>query len=75
MFTATLPAAGAARVELFDVSGRRVQTLHSGPLPAGESVLAWDGRLAGGAAAPAGVYFAALTADAGRRVARVPVTR
>ncbi len=71
----SLPAAAAARVEMFDVSGRRLGTLHDGPLPAGDSVVRWDGRDGGGALAPSGVYFAALTTGAGRRVARLPVLR
>ncbi len=74
MFRASLPAPSHARVDLFDVGGRRVRTLQDGPLPEGESVVSWDGRLDGGAGAPAGVYFAALTVPAGRRVARVSVT-
>src|SRR4029077_16451726 len=32
------------QLELFDVSGRRVRSLVSGALPAGEHTLAWDGR-------------------------------
>ena len=71
MFRATLPAASRARVDLFDVGGRRVRTLQDGALPEGESVIAWDGRLDGGASAPGGVYFAELSVPAGRRVARV----
>ena len=34
-FTLTVPQAGLARVEVFDVLGRRVATLHDGPLTAG----------------------------------------
>ena len=73
MFRASLPAASAARIDLFDVGGRRALTLHWGPLPEGESQVGWDGRLAGGANAPSGVYFAVLTVPAGRCVARVSV--
>jgi hypothetical protein len=73
MFQASLPEASAARIELFDVGGRRVFTVHSGPLPAGESAVGWDGKLGGGENAPSGVYFAVLTVPAGRAVARVPV--
>jgi beta-fructofuranosidase len=75
MFRATLPAASNARVALYDVGGRRLRTLQDGPLPAGETVVAWDGALDGGGTAMSGVYFAALETPLGRRVARVPVIR
>jgi hypothetical protein len=75
MFRATAPVPTRARVDLFDVGGRRVRTLHDGPLPQGETVLTWDGSLDGGAGAASGVYFAALETPLGRRVARVPVIR
>jgi hypothetical protein len=75
LLRATLPGRAEARLELFDVAGRRVRTLHAGPLPAGESVVAWDGHLDGGDPAPAGVYFASLHTPDGRRVARVGVAR
>jgi beta-fructofuranosidase len=73
MFRASLPAASTARIDLFDIGGRRVLTLHSGLLPEGDSVVGWDGRLASGDYAPSGVYFAVLTAGTGRCVARVAV--
>jgi hypothetical protein len=73
MLRLSLPDASEARVTLYDVGGRRVRTLASGPLPGGETTVAWDGRVDGGANAPAGVYFATLTVPSGRRVARVSV--
>lgn len=45
------------RVELFDVSGRQVATLHSGVLPAGTHEVTWNGRNAEGAGVDAGVYL------------------
>ncbi|MCC7141532.1 MAG: hypothetical protein IT349_05455 [Candidatus Eisenbacteria bacterium] len=56
-FAIPLPSAGPVRLDLFDVSGRRVRTLHDGILPAGDQVLSWDGILQSGDAAPAGIYF------------------
>lgn len=67
----TLPAAGPARLRLFDVSGRLVRTLWSGALPVGARTFAWDGRTDGGFAAPAGIYFARLDAPGGRRAAKL----
>lgn len=50
-------AEAEARLSIFDVSGRRIAEL--GPVRGGPGrrTLAWDGRDAGGRAAPAGVYF------------------
>lgn len=57
-FVLELPAAGEASVEIVDLAGRRVRTLHRGVAPAGPLTLAWDGRDAGGRDTPAGLYFA-----------------
>ncbi len=67
------PADG--RVEIFDLAGRRVRTLADGALPAGATVLAWDGRTAVGAKAGPGVYFARLTTPTFVRTVRVLATR
>jgi hypothetical protein len=55
-----LARAGDVRLELYDVSGRRVRTLVSGTLPAGEHTRAWDGRDERGGAVRPGVYFVRL---------------
>jgi hypothetical protein len=55
--TLELPRAGAARVEVLDLGGRLVRTLHSGAAPAGALALEWDGMGERGHAAPAGLYF------------------
>ena len=57
-----LPAPADATVEVYDVTGRKVRTLHRGLLPAGRNPLAWDGRLDGGGTAPSGVYWLRLQA-------------
>lgn len=44
-------------VTVHDLAGRRLATLWEGPAPAGVSRTTWDGRLANGAIAPAGVYL------------------
>ncbi len=66
-----LARAGNARVELFDLSGRRVRTLVSGPLAAGPHATRWDGRDARGQAVGAGVYFVRLSTPARTFHARV----
>jgi hypothetical protein len=66
-----LAEAAAVRLELFDLAGRRVRSLADRTLPAGPTVIAWDGREESGARARPGVYFARLATAAGDRTARV----
>ena len=56
-----LPAESPARVEIFDLSGRRVRILHQGRAGAGRHALIWDVMDERGHAAPAGLYLARLT--------------
>lgn len=65
-----LPAAGPARVEVFDVSGARVATLLDGWQPAGARDLEWNAS-----ASPAGVYFARVTAAGRSAHTRLAVVR
>jgi len=57
-FRLALPVAGTPRIALYDVAGRQVRLLHDAALPAGEHVVAWDGRNDAGQAVGAGIYFA-----------------
>jgi hypothetical protein len=71
----SLARAGVARVDVFDVSGRRVRALVSGTLPAGAHERTWDGRDDDGRAVPAGLYLVRARGeglDATRRVVRLP---
>ena len=76
-FTALqLSLASESNVDLavFDASGRRVTTLLSGRVPAGERSVTWDGREAGGRTAPAGLYFTRVVTEHGsasQRIVRV----
>jgi hypothetical protein len=56
-FRMELPAAADADVQIFDVTGRRVQTLARTRFAAGRHTLEWDTRDAHGARAAHGVYF------------------
>jgi subtilisin family serine protease len=58
----TLPTASQAKVELFDVAGRKVAEMYNGSANAGRTTLSWSGRDSGGNALRAGAYFARLTA-------------
>ena len=56
-----LPQEGAATLEIFDVAGRKVRTLESGTLPAGNHQVIWDGTGPLGRKLGAGSYFYRLT--------------
>jgi len=60
-----IPADGPASLRVFDVAGRLVRTLVSGPLGRGTYVSTWEGRGDAGERVPAGVYFARLVTGAG----------
>ena len=51
------------RLTIFDVQGRRIRKLVSGPLGAGAREIIWDGLPDAGAGVPAGVYFYRLEAE------------
>ena len=45
------------RVEIYDIAGRLARTLHDGPIAAGHTPIAWDGRDGRGRPVAAGIYF------------------
>ena len=57
-----LPRSGTARLRVYDVAGRLVRTLVSGPVAEGPGLATWDGHDDSGAPAAAGVYFYRLEA-------------
>jgi hypothetical protein len=57
-----LPAAGSARLDIYDVSGRLVRRLVDGTLAAGNHEIQWDGRTDGSTSLPSGVYLYRLEA-------------
>ncbi len=64
-----LPSTGRALLQVFDVRGRLVRTLHEGTLPAGRHEATWTGVDGRGRTAAAGVYFVRL--DDGHRAVTV----
>lgn len=66
-----LAAPAAVRIDIFDLAGRRVRGLADRTLPAGATVIPWDGREHGGARARPGIYFARLAAPGIERTVRV----
>jgi hypothetical protein len=53
-------ATALVRLDLFDVSGRRIATLVDRELTPGDYAIVWDGRGSGGRPIATGVYFARL---------------
>jgi hypothetical protein len=68
-FTLSLPVASLVDLGVYDLGGRRIATLHRGPLKAGASEFSWGGRSDGGGRARGGVYFYRAVVD-GRAVSR-----
>jgi hypothetical protein len=60
-----LAEAARADLEILDVRGRSVKRAYGGVLPAGASVLTWDGRTENGLLAAPGTYFARLRTPLG----------
>jgi poly-gamma-glutamate capsule biosynthesis protein CapA/YwtB (metallophosphatase superfamily) len=68
-----ITAASEVTIEVFDVRGRKVRTLHKGPLPIGiRHGLTWDGQDDSGRALASGVYL--VQAKAGERQVGQKVT-
>jgi len=70
-----LPHPSRAVVEVYDLAGRLVKRVSDGPFSPGEHEVVWDGRGAGGAAVPSGVYFVRLQARDGVRTGRLVLVR
>lgn len=66
MIAFDLARAGTVRLEVYDLGGRRVRTLVSGPLPAQRHRVAWDGLGDDGRSLPSGAYLYRL--DTGLQV-------
>lgn len=55
--------AGPVRVEIFDASGRLARVIRDGSEPAGSHLVTWDGAVSDGSSAPAGIYYARISAE------------
>jgi hypothetical protein len=60
-----LPRAGQVRVEVYDLTGRRVRTLLDGHRDSGRHQLSWDGRDGHGRTVSSGVYLVRLATPSG----------
>jgi hypothetical protein len=70
-----LARAGAAVLDVYDVSGRHVRTLAFEPQAAGGHEATWDGRDAAGRDVPSGAYLVRLRSPEGERSARAVLLR
>ncbi len=61
----TLARDGEVRLAIYDLLGRRLQTLVSSVQTAGEKLVSWNGRDSNGDAVPAGMYVYRLESTAG----------
>jgi hypothetical protein len=68
-----LPRAGALRLDVLDLQGRRVRTLANGRYEAGRYALAWDLRDDAGRPVAPGVYLARLSGDTAAQTRRFVV--
>ncbi len=62
---------GDIRLEVFDVAGHRVREVLRRHVPAGPSMVYWDGRDTWGHVLPSSIYFVRLSGTAGSCTERV----
>ena len=74
-FLLELPSPQAVRLDLYDLQGRRLRNLVDRVLPAGATVVAWDGLDAGGRPMGRGLYFARLATPSMTRTVKLALTR
>jgi hypothetical protein len=68
-------SAGAVRLTMVDVAGRRVRTLVDGRMNPGTQLLRWNGADDLGRALPSGIYFSKLQTTEGSKTRKVILTR
>jgi hypothetical protein len=69
-------AAGVAlRINVYDLRGRLVRTLHDAPAAGPQTTVVWDGADEGGQAAASGVYFVEARVGNERRTRKVAFVR
>lgn len=76
ILTCAFPDEGEARLEIFDVAGRRVATPFLGAVAAGARTITWDLRSDEERRVSPGVYFARLSAGREqKRIVRITIAR
>ncbi len=71
----TTTRSGHVRVQVFDLAGRLVRTLHEGTMPEGFHSVRWDGSMANGNRVSSGVYYFRIAASEGEAVLRATVLK
>jgi hypothetical protein len=74
-FALAMPRDARVSLGIIDAGGRRVRSLVSGSLPAGDHTRVWDLRDDSGHRVAPGLYFAALEVDGARITRRFAVVR
>ncbi|MDD5342422.1 MAG: T9SS type A sorting domain-containing protein [Patescibacteria group bacterium] len=59
----TLEKESPVRVDVFDITGRKVKSLLDEPLAQGPHAIIWNGRNSDGSVVPSGIYFVKIRAD------------
>ncbi len=75
MISFSLPAKGQVDLSVYDLLGRRVRTLISNDLPAGQHSIVWDGRDEAGHDVASGVYLYKLDASGATDAHRMTLLR
>ncbi len=70
-----LPAPGSVRLSIFDLQGKRVNTLTEGVLPAGRHKVSWSGRNDRGEAVPSGAYLVKLEFQGTARTCKITLVK
>jgi hypothetical protein len=73
--TFSLPEDGPVRLVVYDINGRRVNTLVDGEIPEGDHEVTWAGTDREGRPVARGIYFAVLEFDGERRVRKLTAIR
>jgi hypothetical protein len=73
LLTIGLPQTGSIRLEVLDVTGRRIRTLIGGPMTAGIHTIPWDGRDREGRVVPGGIYWIKLEESRGSLTQKVAI--
>jgi hypothetical protein len=71
----TMPADGRARIDVFNVNGRRIRTVLDDMCEAGPNEVTWDGCDPSGAELASGVYFYRLETAAGSETKKMLLLR
>ncbi len=71
----TMPRSGHAAINVYDLRGRIVQTLHDGPLTTGSHQMEWDTRDHQGQLVASGSYFLRMSTAYGTQSRKVAVAR